>query len=312
MKLRRRDQMQDARDYNCLQRRSFASAGFSLLEVILAIGIAVGLMVVVLYFHQQAAELRAQAVAESGKIREARLVMQKLNDELRLIFQHEKANSFSGNSNSIQFVATHLPERSQWGGAEMGRATRPESDLILVRYVGGPTRSNGFYRSAQALITIRDPNVDPAMDEFEALEDEEMTEDEDEGEGAETDDGGSEDEDENENEEEEGDADESGGAVETLAQPQMLTKNIRFSRFRFWGGEEWLDDWSGKALPPAIEITLGFEPLPEMTEPDDYPHEVFRRVIYLDGGAAPTGEHGDGDDDDEGNESLESDGEAVG
>jgi len=272
-------------------------AGFSLLEVLLAIGIAVGLMMVVLYFYRQAAELRTQAVAESEKIRETRLVMQKLNDELRLVFQHEKAGSFSGNSNSIQFVTTHLPDRSQWSGAEMGRATRPETDLILVRYVGGPTRSNGFYRSAQALVAMRDPNADPALDELDDLEEEEMA-DEDEGTGdgetdaaedAESDDSGG------EEEQEEGEMDAGGeeetdgsaGAADTLALPRILTENIRFSRFRFWGGEEWQDSWSGASSPPAIEISLGFEPLPEMMVPDEYPYELFRRVIYLDGNAPP-------------------------
>ncbi len=272
-------------------------AGFSLLEVILAIGIAVGLMMVVLYFYRQAAELRTQAVAESEKIRETRLVMQKLNDELRRLFQHEKAGSFSGNSNSIQFVTTHLPDRSQWSGSEMGRATRPETDLILVRYVGGPTRSNGFYRSAQALVAIRDPNADPALDEFDDLEEEEMTdEDEEEGDGetdaaedSESDGGEGEDKEGEDGEEmdagEDEDGDESGDPADTLAQPRILTENIRFSRFRFWGWEEWQDNWSGRSAPPAIEISLGFEPLPEMTEPDEYPYELFRRVIFLDGDA---------------------------
>ncbi len=292
-------------------RRSSAKAGFSLLEVILAISIAVGLMLVVLYFFRQASELRTQAVAESGKLRETRLVMQTLDDELRRLFAHEKASSFRGDSNSIQFATTHLPDRSQWGGPEMGRAPRPETDLILVRYVGGPLRTNGLYRSAQALVSMRDPNVDPALDDFENLADEADMEDlEDEGEGEGGD--GEKDSETAVGEEEavgEESADESGGAIDTLAQPQMLTENIRYSRFRFWGGGAWQDNWSGESLPPAIEVSLGFEPLPEMTEPDDYPYEIFRRVIYL-GGDAPLSE-GSEDEFDDG-ESEEGEEEAAG
>jgi len=264
--------------------------GFSLLEVVLAIGIAVGLMLVVLYFYRQAADLRTQAVAETEKLRETRLVMQKLTEELQRIFRHPTAVSFKGDSNSVQFVTTHLPDRSEWQGAELGRASRPETDLILVRYVGGPTRSNGFFRSAQSLVAIRDPNVDVSVEDSEddPMPDDETGEDEssEDEESADETEGGDEPDDasEPEGEGEEDDAasgEDSGSSLDTLSQPKLLTQNIRFSRFRFWGGEEWQDVWNGSAPPEAIEITLGFEPLPELFEPDQYPYEIFRRAIYL-------------------------------
>ncbi len=267
--------------------------GFSLLEVVLAIGISVGLLLAVMYFYRQAADLRGQAVRESEKLRETRLIMQRCSDELRRIFRHPDLVSFSGDSNSIQFVATFLPDRTQWNGADMGRATRPETDLALIRYVGGPTRSNGFHRSAQALVALRNPDVDSALDEYDDLAepDEDMTEDEEVAETEEAEDvvdpGAAEGMDATAKEEAgmadeaEGTGGESGATFPTLARPNLLTENIRFSRFRFWGGEEWQDAWSGGAPPQAVEISLGFEPLPEMTEPDQYPHELFRRVIYL-------------------------------
>lgn len=295
--------------------------GFSLLEVILAIGIAVGLMLVVLHFYRQAAELRTQAVAETGKLRETRLVMQKFTDELQRIFDHPTTVSFKGDSNSVQFVTTHLPDRSEWQGSELGRASRPETDLILVRYVGGPTRSNGFFRSAQSLVTIRDPNVDEAADDFD---DEEMSEEA----GEERDAAETENDEESETDSETGEDsgaeadadDESGGraeqgedsksAFDTLSQPRLLTQNIRFSRFRFWNGEEWQDTWSGQTPPEALEITLGFEPLPELLEPDQYPHEIFRRAIYI--GPVEQTAAGVGDDGFETDENDETREEGVG
>src|ERR1041384_5134752 len=55
---------------------------FTLVEVILAIVIALGILVVLLYFYQQATNLRAQAILETERIASARLLMDRITSEL--------------------------------------------------------------------------------------------------------------------------------------------------------------------------------------------------------------------------------------
>lgn len=275
--------------------RSGRSCGFSLLEVILAIGIAVGLMLVVLFYYRQAAELRVQALEESERLRETRLVMQSLSDELRRMFLHADTLGFSGNSNSVKFATTRLPDRSQWAGGELGRATRPESDLAQVRYLGGAAQTNGLFRAVATLVPHRDPlDGSPDAESEDELEMEEPEESDTEA-GDETD---AETEAETDAEETEADDNPTDTVSPTIqSTPVLLTDNIRFSRFRFWGGEEWLDEWPGPVPPEALEITLGFEALPLELEPDQYPFEVFRRVVYLGSrGEVDAGASEDGDD----------------
>jgi len=251
---------------NCPSREKPGTAAFSLLEVLLAILIAVGLMLAVLYFYRQAADLRVQALKASERIRETRLVMQRLTGELRQLFHHKAVITFQGDSNSVQFVTARLPDRSSWAGEELGRSTRPASGLVIVRYLGGPMSTNGLFRSAQPLVSLRDP-LDVGVESESEVEEEVMSDESEEGDG----------------EEELAAEDESEvkAAFGTLSAPALLTRNIRFSRFRFWNGEAWQDNWTSSEPPAAIEISLGLDPMPPEYEPDQYPFELFRRVLSL-------------------------------
>ncbi|MCD6303547.1 MAG: hypothetical protein J7M21_01125, partial [Planctomycetes bacterium] len=51
----------------------------------------------------------------------------------------------------------------------------------------------------------------------------------------------------------------------------------------------WTDCWQDSSLPLAVEVVIGRQPLPEDVEPQDYPYEVFRRVIYVPAGQQPAG-----------------------
>jgi len=261
---------------NCPSREKPGTAAFSLLEVLLAILIAVGLMLAVLYFYRQAADLRVQALKASERIRETRLVMQRLTGELRQLFHHKAVIAFQGDSNSVQFVTARLPDRSSWAGEELGRSTRPASGLVIVRYLGGPMSTNGLFRSAQPLVSLRDP-LDVGVESESEVEEEVMSDEREEGDGEEGDG------EEGDGEEELAAEDESEvkAAFGTLSAPALLTRNIRFSRFRFWNGEAWQDNWTSSEPPAAIEISLGLDPMPPEYEPDQYPFELFRRVLSL-------------------------------
>lgn len=70
-----------------------------------------------------------------------------------------------------------------------------------------------------------------------------------------------------------------GAEVSTV----LLTPYIQHMQFAFFDGSTWTNKWQDKGLPLAVEVIMGFPPLPDEVEAQDYPDPVFRRVIYLPG-----------------------------
>ena len=63
---------------------------------------------------------------------------------------------------------------------------------------------------------------------------------------------------------------------------EPLTRAIRFVHFRYFDGSLWRDAWDGADLPLGVEVTFGAEPQP--AEEEEYPGELYQRVIYLPAG----------------------------
>ncbi len=134
-------------------------AAFTLVEVVLAIVIAVGILVVALFFYQQASNFRDQLLEESERISTARLLMEKMTTEFRTA---HNATSFRqplrGSSNSVQFIRTDVPSLADWRGGILGRSIEPETDLKLVSYrldAADSTNVTGLIRSEQPLVDLR-------------------------------------------------------------------------------------------------------------------------------------------------------------
>ncbi len=70
-----------------------------------------------------------------------------------------------------------------------------------------------------------------------------------------------------------------GAQVSTV----LLTPYIQHMQFAFFDGSSWTNIWQDKGLPLAVEVTMGFPPMPEEVEAQDYPYPVFRRMIHLPG-----------------------------
>lgn len=142
--------------------RSQPARAFTLVEVILALSIAIGILVVALYFHSQAANLRAQLLAESDRIAAVRLVMDRITAELRAAFEQPQ-HGFTGDATSLRFVTAVAP-------ASPGRAAglSARTDLRLVAYsVGtGIEGTNevvtGLIRTEQPLVERPAPRTAPA------------------------------------------------------------------------------------------------------------------------------------------------------
>jgi type II secretory pathway component PulJ len=233
-------------------------AAFTLLEVVLAIIIAIAILVAALAFHHQATTLRGALLTESERLAAVRQIMDRLTADLRVAPVHNQVG-FTGDSNSLRFVTTRLPLAA--GGFD--------SDLKRVTY-RAMLSGDATNLTVSGLQRVEEPAVELILSPLapaNASAPEPV-----------------------------GDAAEqlAAGLTNTTASAtapgEPLTEAIRFLNFRFWDGTAWRDSWSGVAPPPGVEISLGFEPLPPELTPDQYPGEVFRRVIYLPAGQAKPAE----------------------
>lgn len=223
---------------------------FTLLEVLLAVVIVTALLGLALFFYQQAARLRNDMLVEVDRITAARLLMDRITNELRCARRHSYFEiPLLGGSSDIQFITTSLPTHAAWAGEAYGRITRPEVDLKYVTYSVASstegTNSAGLSRREEPLVAFRTP-ASAGMD-----------------------------------------AEDSG--TNRIA-PVLVTEQLHAVRFRYWAGAAWQDTWNDVRLPEAVEITLSVDALPEMAEegdPEVDSDRMFRRVVYLPGSAAP-------------------------
>ncbi len=227
-------------------------AAFTLLEVVLAISIAIGLLLVAMTFYQQATTLRAQLLDESERLAVVRQVMDRLAADLRVAPAHDRVG-FTGESNSLRFVSTALP--LALGGMQ--------SDLKRVTY-RATFAGEGTNLAVSGLVRTEEPAVDfLASSSSPAL----ATTSSDTNATASAD-----------------PSVPAAAAAPASPATEPLTEAVRYLSFRFWDGAAWSESWSGVAPPMGVEVTLGFEPLPLDLPLDQYPGEVFRRVIFLPAG----------------------------
>lgn len=147
-----------------------AWSGFTLLEVLLAITLAGGLLFAVLYFYQQSANLRDELLRETEQVSAARLIMDRLTAELRSVpGRSYYTPALSGSPTLLQFIKTGLPSRAAWTSAEYGRAASPETDLRLVKYTisGDGTNVAGLLRTEEPMVTKQAVKAAPNSDPFE-------------------------------------------------------------------------------------------------------------------------------------------------
>lgn len=133
--------------------RSTLSA-FTLLEVILAVTIAIGIMTVALYFYQQSSMLRKDALEEMERIAAVRLVMDRLGMELRCAVNgSELLPGLTGTSSSIEFTRLEPPVRGSLITNEMGQTSpsrlQPTYKKMIYRIGGGSDGLSVLERSEE-------------------------------------------------------------------------------------------------------------------------------------------------------------------
>lgn len=229
---------------------------FTLVEVILALGLATAILVVALFFHSQATNLRAQLLDESERIASTRLVMERLTAELRSAFEQPQYG-FTGDATSLRFVTAVVPALPGRRGAV------PRTDLRLVSYSLGKSLE-GTNEIVIGLVRTEQPLVEATAGRGANGAGEKG------GEGA------------GENSPFPPAPSPAISPSLPLARgPEPLTDVIRFVRLWFWDGYDWSATWDSPQLPRGIEINLGAEPLPEEGTLAEYPGDLYRRVIYL-------------------------------
>ena len=236
-------------------RRDARGSAFTLVEVILAIAIATGLLVIALTFYRQATDLRGQILVESERISVVRLVADRLTADLRQARPVAgDAESFVGGSGSVRFTRASLAVPSGHG-PDGSVSVGP--DVVRVSYdtVTGPDGTNtvvlGIDRTESPWSARPRAGMSASASASAAPLDASVL-----------------------------------ALAATNRPAELLTDQVRFIRFRFWDGGAWQESWTNQVPPPGVEVVLGTEPLPDDATPETYPYEQFRRVVVVPAGSA--------------------------
>ncbi len=245
--------------------------GFTLLEVVLALSIALGLLAVVLYFYQQASRLRDATLTDTARLAAVRLCLDRLALELRTASQ--RPGTFRGGPQSIEFVEYDAASPVSWATGSNTVGVAAPFPVRRIRYsgrAGDPNGSvNGVDRSEEALVPAApaspagdaDVTNDDLTDTNSLLTLDPLTAT---------------------------NADPVFGVTNptpvttvTTEDTGMFIAELRYLRLRYWDGATWLESWTASGLPRGVEISLATEALPADAPPDALPAELFRRVVAL-------------------------------
>jgi prepilin-type N-terminal cleavage/methylation domain-containing protein len=230
-------------------RRRLFHRGFTLLEILLAIALAVIVVAGAFAFYRRALEVRELVIEDVEVASAERAIMDHMTSELRAA----QVDSFvcpgvQGSASQIKFGTVMVPGPPAWAVvAPTDTPISPERDLQVVTYDVRPTLDDqgnpvlddqgnpmydGIERICQTLVAA--PTVDAAT-----------------------------------------------------IPSTLISARMKFLYFRYWDGTQWAEAWPGNGLPAAVEITMGVDPLPPDVLPADYPYAVFHRVVFVPGGAKP-------------------------
>lgn len=224
--------------------------GFTLLEVVLAIALSLGMMGVAIAFYYRAANVREILTADVQESSTQRVILDRVAAEMQDTMSYpflgtamEGTVDEKTNLPAVRFVTARLPGPGVWTVRKSTeKPLPPETDLQLVGYRLSTwtdeydrVHVSGLERTCQKLLTAS-----------QVQEGKEIT-------------------------------------------VTMISTQIKFLRIRYFDGVAWSDQWSGRDLPLAVEIVMGKEELPPGSDPNSYGAPTLRRMIYLPGGSKAMG-----------------------
>ncbi|MGC9453924.1 MAG: hypothetical protein ACP5HU_03590 [Phycisphaerae bacterium] len=139
-------------------------AGLTLLEVILALGLTVGLAGAVMGFYHQSASLRESLLGQVDFIAAERAFMDLITSELRSVEKHRATGmALEGGEMELRMVTASLPGPAVWVAGSLTEQPPPaEQELRLVGYrvcesedETGELRVCGLERTEQRRITAQ-------------------------------------------------------------------------------------------------------------------------------------------------------------
>lgn len=122
-------------------KRRQASAGFSLLEVLLAITIMGFLTLTLWSAFSQTSRIKQMTEAGEDRVHSARVAMMRMTREIEMAFLSNSENPALSERRTMFVGSTHadLDElRFSWLGHQRLRADSPEADTAVVTYYGLP------------------------------------------------------------------------------------------------------------------------------------------------------------------------------
>lgn len=237
------------------------SVAFTLIEVLLAVGIATGLLLAALYFYRQSTELRGQIVRKSSELAVVRLTLDQIASDLRNAAPNPR-QPFVGGPVSLEFTRFAPPAASTSSSNLPPVPPRPATESVridtLIQQDGTNLSVRGISRRIVAPSPGPAPSPAPLPPSTNSVTDSPPLP-------------------------EPSRPDESTNAP-AVAGPLIP---VRFLALRYWNGSAWQDSWLAPTPPTGVEISLGLEPLPTDTTPETYPHERFRRVVFIPSGRNP-------------------------
>ena len=258
-----------------LAKRHRLVNAFTILEVMLAIVIATGLLATAMYYYQQAARFRNDLLEETERISSARLILDRLSAELRCSLYHPvRRIGAKGGSDWIEFLKTSVPSQASWRiQTGSNPPSYPETGYRLIRYelIKKPILEGPFDNEANQLMveqvtsqiatepSVSDEALVPLMqgDAINRIERRLLTA-----------------------------KSSTNNTVEVRIDPVRITDRLKYLRFRYLNGGTWVDAWPGPQLPLGIEVSLGIEPMSATNLLEEYTNHVFRRVVRIPPSAA--------------------------
>ena len=262
--------MKDNQPQPRLAKRCRRRSAFTLLEVLLAVVIAAGLLSTAMYFYHKSSRFRSDLILETERIASARLILNLMSTELRSSLHHPVRNiGFKGGSNWVEFLKTEIPSEASWpiSTENSSSAAYPETGYRLIRYELAMKNviDTGLDNAANREM-IENLNLDnnsggapsgdfPSLKQGDAIDRAErrlLT------------------------------AKASTNSLATVRiKPVRITDELKYMQIRYLNNGNWAETWGGPNPPAGIEISLGIDPLSATNLLEEYTNHVFRRIVRI-------------------------------
>ena len=253
-----------------LAKRQRRRTAFTLLEVLLAVVIATGLLSTAMYFYQKSSRFRSDLILETERIASARLILNRMSTELRSTLHHPVRNiGFKGGSNWVEFLKTEIPSEASWAMSTENSSSSayPEAGYRLIRYelamknvIDTGLDNTANHEMIENLNLDNNSDVAPG-DDFPSLK--------------------------------QGDAIDrterrlltAKASTNSLAtvriEPVRITDQLKYMQLRYLNNGNWAENWGGPNPPAGIEISLGIDPLSVTNLLEEYTNHVYRRIVRI-------------------------------